>query len=177
MRHGLLLAGITLLWLVGLNIDWDCLVPHCIMGSRDQWEFPLFQTTVTVPLHCRRLPLGLCNGTVKECTVGLDWDLLYLKIASNIQQKYNFFIITKQGTYVNKCVKSSNWTKFHCSSLNKNTLETCKNPRPTSGWSELTKSCTTSTMNFHMAYFSWIPQNNAKFKLSCKFGESKCNPC
>ena len=61
--------------------------------------------------------------------------------------------------------------------FNKNTLETCKNPRPTSGWSELTKSCTTSTMNFHMAYFSWIPQNNAKFKLSCKFGESKCNPC
>ena len=61
--------------------------------------------------------------------------------------------------------------------MNKNTLETCKNPRPTSGWSELTKSSTTSTMNFHMAYFSWIPQNNAKFKLSCKFGESKCNPC
>ena len=60
---------------------------------------------------------------------------------------------------------------------NKNTLETCKNPRPTSGWSELTKSCTTSTMNFHMAYFSWIPQDNAKFKLSCKSGESKCNPC
>ena len=49
---------------------------------------------------------------------------------------------------------------------NKNTLETCKNPRPTSGWIELTKSCTTSTMNFHMAYFSRIPQNNAKFKLS-----------
>ena len=60
---------------------------------------------------------------------------------------------------------------------NKNTLETCKNPRPTSGWSELTKSFTTSTMNFHMAYFSWIPQNNARLKLSCKFGESKCNPC
>ena len=58
-----------------------------------------------------------------------------------------------------------------------NTLETCKNPRPTSGWSELTKSCTTSTMNFHVAYFSWIPQNNARLKLSCKFGESKCNPC
>ena len=59
---------------------------------------------------------------------------------------------------------------------NKNTLETCKNPRPTSGWSELTKSCTTSTMNIHMAYFSWIPQNNARLKLCCKFGESKCNP-
>ena len=25
--------------------------------------------------------------------------------------------------------------------------------------------------------FSWIPQNNARLKLSCKFGESKCNPC
>ena len=62
------------------------------------------------------------------------------------------------------------------SGINKNTLETCKNPRPTSGWSELTKSCTTSTMNFHMAYFSWIPQNNARLKLSCKFGESNCNP-
>ena len=31
-------------------------------------------------------------------------------------------------------------------------------------------------MNFHMAYFSWIPQNNARLKLSCKFGESKWNP-
>ena len=66
--------------------------------------------------------------------------------------------------------------KHPLASRNKNTLETCKNPRPTSGWSELTKSCTTSTMNFHMAYFSWIPQNNARLKLSCKFGESKCNP-
>ena len=56
-------------------------------------------------------------------------------------------------------------------------LETCKNPRPTSGWSELTKSCTISTLNFHMAYFSWIPQNHARLKLSCKFGESKYNPC
>ena len=60
--------------------------------------------------------------------------------------------------------------------LNKNTLETCKNPRPTAGWSELTKSCTTSTMNFQKAYFSRILQNNARLKLSCKIGESKCNP-
>ena len=49
------------------------------------------------------------------------------------------------------------WKLTH-KSQNKNTLETCKNPWPTSGWSKLTKSCTTSTMNFHMAYFSWIPQ-------------------
>ena len=58
----------------------------------------------------------------------------------------------------------------------KNALETWKNPRPTAGWSELPKSCPTSTMNFHMAYISWIPQHNARLKLSCKFGESKCNP-
>ena len=50
-RHGLQFTGIILLWLVGLNIDWDCLVPLCIMGSRDQWEFPPFQTPVTVPLR------------------------------------------------------------------------------------------------------------------------------
>ena len=29
----------------------------------------------------------------------------------------------------------------------------------------------------HMAYFSWIPQNNARLKPSCKFGESKCDSC
>ena len=28
--------------LVGLNIYWYCLVPHCVMGSRDQGEFPTF---------------------------------------------------------------------------------------------------------------------------------------
>ena len=63
-----------------------------------------------------------------------------------------------------------------CVTVYKNTLETCKNPRPTSGWSELTKSCTTSNMNFHMAYFSRIPQNNPRLKLSSKFGELKWNP-
>ena len=42
-----------------------CLVPHCIMGLHDQWEFPpFFQTPVTV-----RLPLGLRKGTVKESII------------------------------------------------------------------------------------------------------------
>ena len=27
-----------------------------------------------------------------------------------------------------------------------------------------------------MVYFSWIPRNNTRLKLYCKFGESKCNP-
>ena len=61
--------------LVGLNIDWDCIVPHCIMGSRAQWEFPpFFQAPVTVPLLSRSgrqmpavcLPLWLCKGIVEE---------------------------------------------------------------------------------------------------------------
>ena len=38
------------------------------------------------------------------------------------------------------------------------------------------KLCTTSTLNFHVMHFSQIPWNNARLKLSCKFGESKCNP-
>ena len=50
-----------------------------------------------------------------------------------------------------------------------------KTLQPTLGWSELPKS-SPSTMNFYMVYFSLIPQNNARLKLSCKFGESKCKP-
>ena len=42
LKHGLQLAKITLLWLIGLKVDWDYPVPHCIMGSRDKWEFQLF---------------------------------------------------------------------------------------------------------------------------------------
>ena len=71
MRDGLRLAGFTLLWLVGLKIDWDCPVPHCIMGSRDQWEYQLFfrpqwQSLCTALTAGNCLPLWLCKGTVKE---------------------------------------------------------------------------------------------------------------
>ena len=51
MRHGLQLAGITRWWLVGLNIYWDCLVSHCIIGSHDQWEFPPFFRPQWESLH------------------------------------------------------------------------------------------------------------------------------
>ena len=71
MRHGLQLAGITLLWLVGLKLDLDCPVPHCLMGSRDQWEFqqffrPQWQSLCTVLTAGNCLPLGPCKATVKE---------------------------------------------------------------------------------------------------------------
>ena len=89
MRHGLQFAGVMLLWLVGLNIDWDCLVPNCIMGSHYQWEFPLFfrpqrQSLCTALTAGNCLPLGLCKGTVKEsssCDIYLyplwsDWSFI-----------------------------------------------------------------------------------------------------
>ena len=71
MRHGFPLAGISLLWLVGLKRDWDCPVPYCIMDSCDQWGFQLFfrpqwQSLCTALTAGNCLPLGLCKGTVKE---------------------------------------------------------------------------------------------------------------
>ena len=71
IRHGLQLAGITLLWLVGLNIDQDRLVTRFTMGSRNQWEFPPFfsspwQSFCTALTAGKWLPLELCEGTVKE---------------------------------------------------------------------------------------------------------------
>ena len=68
MRHGLQLAGITILWLVGLNIDWDCLVPHCIMGSRDQWEFPPFSDFSGSPFP---QPYQHANACRRDCARGL----------------------------------------------------------------------------------------------------------
>ena len=47
--HGLQFAGITFLWLVHLNIGWDCLVSHCIVGSRDRWQLPPFLDTTDSP--------------------------------------------------------------------------------------------------------------------------------
>ena len=77
------------------------------------------------------------------------------KFRHNLFHKYTdihigIFWFTVPHVQINKQKVHFNTSK---PGFNKNTLETCKNPRPTSGWSELTKSYTTSTMNFHMAYF------------------------
>ena len=61
----------TCFLMVRINIDWDCLAPHCIMDSRDQWEFPPFfrpqwQFLCTNLTGGKCLPLGLYKGTVKE---------------------------------------------------------------------------------------------------------------
>ena len=55
------LLALPFLWLVGLNIDWDCPMPHCIMASPHQWEFPSFLPQwQTAPLHShngRKMPV------------------------------------------------------------------------------------------------------------------------
>ena len=87
--------------------------------------------------------------------------------------RFTCLLITSETLLIHLVYEIKFWGFNRCHSKclrNKNTLVTCKSHRPTSGRSELAKSCTTSTMNFHMMYFSWIPQNNASLKLSCKFG-------
>ena len=54
--------------------------------------------------------------------------LTKLENASNNQRIYDFHTITKPRTYVTKCVKSSNWPKFDCSSL-KNDLKNDHNAK------------------------------------------------
>ena len=74
--HGLQLAGITLSWLVGLNIHGDCLVPYCIMWPAVGIP-TVFQTPVTVPLRSpngRQMPAvravqGDCERVYKPCGV------------------------------------------------------------------------------------------------------------
>ena len=71
MRHGLQLTGICHLWLDGLSIVWDCLVSHCILGSRDRWEFqPFFrnqrQSLCTSLTADKCLLLRLGKGTAKK---------------------------------------------------------------------------------------------------------------
>ena len=77
MRHGLQLASIALLRLVGLNIDWGCLVPHCIMDSLDQWEFLPFFGPQWQSL-CTALMAG--NACRWGCARGLCTSLLHTPI-------------------------------------------------------------------------------------------------
>ena len=95
MIHGLQLAGITVSWLVGLNIDWVCLMPRNIMGARDQWEFPPFfrtqwQSLWTAVTAGICLQLGLSKGTVKESSL-----LLISPLSTNFSEIWNNFDTTK----------------------------------------------------------------------------------
>ena len=67
---GTQLASITLLWLAGLNINWDCFVSHYIGGSRGRWEFRLFFRPPWQSI-CTDMPLpfGPSKGTVNESNI------------------------------------------------------------------------------------------------------------
>ena len=73
------LVSITVFSLVGLNIGWDCPVPHCIAGSRDRWELPTFfrrhwQSLCTALTAGKCLSLGLCKGTGKIVYRGQNFE-------------------------------------------------------------------------------------------------------
>ena len=75
------------MWLVGLNIDWDCLVPHCIMGSSDQWEFPLFfrpqwQSLCTALTAATACSYGCAKGLWKS--LALCWKTGHRIFSKNI---------------------------------------------------------------------------------------------
>ena len=61
-------AGINLLWLLCLNIDWDCLSYNGLGAHVTCRNFYHFHRPLTDPLHSPNgLSLGLCKETVKEC--------------------------------------------------------------------------------------------------------------
>ena len=67
MRHGLQLAGIILLWLVGRNIGLSRIAVHCVLTwpigifTVFHWQSPCTALTTGI---CQ--PLGMCRGTVEE---------------------------------------------------------------------------------------------------------------
>ena len=68
IRHGLQLAGITLLWLVGLNIDWDFAPLH--YGLTWPVGIPtVFHTPVTVPMHSSNLAIPAVRVVQGDCEI------------------------------------------------------------------------------------------------------------
>ena len=98
-----------------------------------------------------------CEGIVKEelkkVTFWHWFDILFIPVVWKIDA----------WGHQNVCLKLRGTSLVALAIRYKNT-ETCKNLQLTSRQSELPKSCTTST--FHMVYFSWIPQNIARWKLN-----------
>ena len=116
MRHGLWLAAITRLWLLGLNIDWDCLVLHCIMDSCDQWEFPPFDrpqwqslcTALTAGVPAARAVQGDCERVTNPSNT----------VSRLARASLEGFIVVNQleivvaGVYVNSSSPGQNGSHF-----------------------------------------------------------------
>ena len=70
MRHGLQLAGITLLWSVGLNLGCNCLNHNGLWDHVTSGNFHCFSETTNSPFAQRQWwaicpPLMLCKETLK----------------------------------------------------------------------------------------------------------------
>ena len=116
---------------VGLSVGWHH--SFVIGWSKDRLGLPsaplhyglkwpvgiptVFQTPVTVPLHCNCLPLGLCKGTVKESTV-----VSHVRLLHNSLNRYHaeffpevsfptqFYQTKKMSTHYNwNCFASQKW--------------------------------------------------------------------
>ena len=77
MRHGLQMAGITLLWFSGLNIAWDCLRGKGLWVHVTENNFHFFvrghwQAPCTAKWQEKCLLLGLCKEVVKESNFSID---------------------------------------------------------------------------------------------------------
>ena len=99
------------------NIDGDCFVPHCIMGSRDQWEFPPFFWPHWQSL-CTALTAELCKGTVKESSqsrataryrqsrVGVTQSIHSVRLFSFFSELSMYWVTIQYHIYIGKCHRS-----------------------------------------------------------------------
>ena len=87
----------------------------------------VFQTPVTVPLHCNCLLLGLYKGTVKQSTVVSHERLLHNSLTDNMQS----FFLRCLPTQLNQTKKMSthyNWSYFTSQKLQNSAKQW--NPKP-----------------------------------------------
>ena len=82
VRHSFQLAGTTILWLVGLNIGWDCLKSQCIVGLHYWWDFPPFAIDHHWLSPCTALTAGVWGQQVFRAVQG-DCERVYQETDSS----------------------------------------------------------------------------------------------
>ena len=95
MRQGLSrLAGITLLWLAGLNIGGDCLSHNGVWHHITGGNFHHVSEATDIPLHSPNASLlwGLCKETLKESTIlpSAKWEFTTAYVSLGTHVTYNF---------------------------------------------------------------------------------------
>ena len=133
-------------WVLSFGIS--VVLSHTITIATDSIQFSAI-ATIQPDLGLTRPPTQVMHVQTKICwNTNQVWLTLLTGMAIKItittlrsRQKAHYMrTIFSNAVFWMKTFVS--WIKCHCV-MNKNTLETCKNPRPTSGWRKLTKPCTT----------------------------------